>query len=172
MKNLKNLAVLVVLGITLLSCEKEESTPQLGTLQIGNDLYSLTHGILRHWGELDEGQGNYIHILEVSNAQIEYFSSGNSNYNEGGIGINFELYSSDPDLILDGDYSYKGTHTPYSYILGDIFSHDSDKERLIRNGVIRFKNLDSGYEISFKGKTTVGDSVICSYKGDLTTIDD
>lgn len=170
MNNLKNLSILFILGFIVLSCEKDDGPSQLGTLQLGNDEYSLTHGIIRNWGQLNAGQENYNYTLEVSNAQIVYFSSGNSNYEEGGIGLNFELYSSDSELILDGDYSYEPTHIPYSFITGYIISHDSENERVIKNGVISFKNSDSGYEIDYKGITTVGDSVICNYKGDLTTI--
>lgn len=171
MKNLRLFSILLILGLALISCEEENPAPQLGTLQIGSEEYSLTQGILRHWGELDEGRGNYIHILEVSSSQKTYFDGGSSSSTEGAIALNFELYSSDPEKITDGDYGYKMTYAPNTFILGTIDAHDESKTQLIKNGVLSFKNLDSGYELSYIGKTTAGDSVICEYKGDLTAIE-
>ena len=147
-------------------------------LQVGDTTIYLSDGNKSYFGKTSDNSYNFDIELVSSNIVLSTSTNANADeypvYTGTGTYLYFEAYTSSSSSLADGEYTFfydgethpAGTFDVCKYSSEFVYETDYSYQ-IITDGTLTVKNIKGGMELSFVGKTPMGEDVKMYYKGAL-----
>ena len=175
---LKALVMVILLGLTLVSCKKDETeTPEpvvkANQITYKGSSYVIDKGAYVYFTQ--KSQGYYSSLIFLSPGG-QFMTSGETidSLSGNGTGIAFQCITSDSTALPTGNYPYDttgittvNTFSGAMMVLNYDFAADIGEEVEITGGTLSVTKSSGTYEINYSGKDLEGNPLTFYFKGQM-----
>ncbi len=180
MKNLSKILIgAFILGIFFVGCKKDDDDAPKNQMTYNETEYDLSQGFLENYGTWDRSEAYNFGLVLLSSGFIVHEIDGEIDSLSGtGHGIVFDIYTSNPDKLEIGDYTYDSNSTEnagtFDYA-GGVFNYsmltEDGEEFEINGGKLKVVQNGDIYELNFDCTTEEGKPITGFYKGSIKYYD-